>query len=137
MVRVGISVYGVSPFDNRSAEDMGFSPVMVAKARVVDSSNQGDTVLGMGYTDGLLPLTANTGWLDHRGTRGTITRVRSGKMSVTWPKGKQPAVGDIITLFGDPAGGSPRAEDWAKWADTIGDEVVAAMPARTPRVYLS
>jgi len=58
-------------------------------------------------------------------------------MSVTWPKGKQPAVGDIITLFGDPAGGSPRAEDWAKWADTIGDEVVAAMPARTPRVYLS
>jgi alanine racemase len=136
LVRIGISVYGVSPFDDRTAEDMGFTPVMVAKTSVVESFPDGRTTLGMGYADGLLPLPAGVGWLHHDGALGKIDSVSPGALSVTWPEGSEPHVGETITLFGDPAGGSPRAEDWALWAGTIGDEVVAAMPEKIDRIFV-
>ena len=136
LVRVGISVYGVSPFDDRTAEDMGFQPVMVAKSTVTESSSTGTTTIGMGYVDGLLPIPADTGWLHHHGHRGVIGAIDGHSMTVTWPEGGAPGVGDTVTLFGDPGGGSPRAEDWASWANTIGDEVVAGMPARVHRVFV-
>ena len=136
LVRVGISVYGVSPFDDRTAEDMGFTPVMVAKATVTTSLDNHTTTIGMGYADGLLPIPANTGWLHHNGHRGVIGAVDAHSMTVTWPAGAAPGVGDTVTIFGDPGGGSPRAEDWATWADTIGDEVVAGIPARVHRVFV-
>lgn len=134
MVRVGISVYGVSPFDDRLAEDMGFQPVMVAKAHVIGSQGS-TTTLGMGFADGLLPIPVGTGWLHHNGSRGTITAIEQHTMTVTWDS-TVPDTGEAITLFGDPEHGSPRAEDWAAWADTIGDEVVAAMPERLHRVFV-
>ena len=134
MVRVGISVYGVSPFDDRRAEEMGFQPVMAAKARVVESHGS-TTTLGMGFADGLLPIPPGTGWLHHSGSRGTIAAIDQHTMTVTW-EGDAPQVGEVITLFGEPSTGSPRAEDWAAWAGTIGDEVVAAMPERIHRVFV-
>ena len=136
LVRVGISVYGVSPFDDRTAEDMGFTPVMTAKATVTELLGNNTTTIGMGYADGLLPLPADTGWLHHRGHRGVITSVDAHSITVTWPGGCAPGVGEAVTIFGDPQSGSPRAEDWASWADTIGDEVVAGMPARVHRVFV-
>jgi len=136
LVRVGISVYGVSPFDDRTAEDMGFTPVMAAKARVTDTSPDGTTTIGMGYADGLLPIPPGSGWLHHNGHRGVISSVDGHSMTVTWPADSAPAIGDTVTIFGDPTHGSPRAEDWASWADTIGDEVVAGMPARIHRVFV-
>ncbi len=136
LVRVGISVYGVSPFDDRSAEDMGFSPVMVAKARVTGSSPDGTTTIGMGYADGLLTIPPGTGWLHHSGHRGVVSSVDAHSMTVTWPEDAAPATGETVTIFGDPEHGSPRAEDWASWAGTIGDEVVAGMPARVHRVFV-
>ena len=136
LVRVGISVYGVSPFDDRTAQDMGFTPVMVAKARVLESAKDGTSTIGMGYADGLLPIPANTGWIHHREQRGVITSLDAHTMTVAWPAGSAPEVGDPVTVFGDPEGGSPRAEDWATWASTIGDEVVAGMPARVQRIFV-
>jgi alanine racemase len=136
LVRVGISVYGVSPFDDRTAEDMGFHPVMVARATVTESRANGTTTIGMGYADGLLPIPADTGWLHYRGHRGVIATLDAHSMSVTWPEGGAPGVGETVTVFGDPQNGSPRAEDWARWANTIGDEVVAGIPQRVHRVFV-
>ena len=136
LVRVGISVYGVSPFHDRTAEDMGFTPVMVAKATVTELLGNDTTTIGMGYADGLLPVPANTGWLHRGGHRGAITAIDAHSMTVTWPEGGAPGLGETVTVFGDPQSGSPRAEDWASWADTIGDEVVAGMPARVHRVFV-
>jgi len=137
LVRIGISVYGVSPFDDRTARDMGFQPVMAAKASVTDSSPDGTTTtIGMGYCDGLLPIPAHVGWLHHSGHRGVINALDQHSMTVTWPEGGAPSPGETVTLFGDPHNGSPRAEDWASWADTIGDEVVAGMPSRIHRVFI-
>lgn len=138
MVRVGISAYGVSPFEDRSAHDMGFHPVMVARAMVsqVDAMHQTVT-LGMGYADGLLPLPPRTGWLEHQGRRGIIEAVESDHTVVSFDTGPLPEVGSVLTLFGEPESGSPRAEDWAAWGDTIGDEVLAGIPSHVPRRYLS
>jgi alanine racemase len=136
LVRVGISVYGISPFDDRTAEEMGFTPVMVAKATVLRSTTNGTATVGMGWADGLLPISAGPGWLHHGGHRGAIVALDAHQMTVTWPAGKAPEAGEVLTVFGDPEHGSPRAEDWAGWADTIGDEVVAGMPARSHRIFV-
>ena len=137
MVRVGISAYGVSPFDDRSAEDMGFHPVMAARAMVtqIDATQQTVTV-GMGYADGLLPLPPHTGWLDYNGHRGAIVSVEADHTVVSFDSGDLLGVGSVITMFGEPESGSPRAEDWATWGDTIGDEVLAGIASHVPRRYL-
>jgi len=138
MVRVGISAYGVSPFDDRTAEDMGFHPVMVARAVVSQADPTHQTVtLGMGYADGLIPVPPRTGWLQHQGRRGVIEAVEADHTVVSFDTGPLPEVGTFPTLFGEPELGSPRAEDWATWSDTIGDEVLAGIPPHVPRRYLS
>ena len=138
MVRVGISAYGVSPFDDRTAEDMGFHPVMAARAVVTQVDPVGQIVtVGMGYADGLLPLPPHTGWLNHQGHRGAIVSVEADHTVVSFDTGNLPEVGSVLTLFGEPELGSPRAEDWATWGDTIGDEVLVGIAPHVPRRYLS
>jgi len=41
-----------------------------------------------------------------------------------------------VTLWGDPEEDCPRAEDWARWAGTIGDEVVTSVADRVPRHFI-
>jgi len=43
------------------------------------------------------------------------------------------AVGDEVTLFGDPTLGVPSAADWAEAAGTIGYEIVTRIGHRVPR----
>jgi alanine racemase len=137
LVRVGISAYGVSPFDDRSAEDMGFHPVMAARAVVTQVDTVERTVtVGMGYADGLLPLPPHTGWLEHQGRRGSIVSVEVDHTVVSFDTQDIPPVGSVITMFGEPESGSPRAEDWATWGDTIGDEVLVGIAPHVPRRYL-
>lgn len=136
MVRVGISAYGVSPFGDRSAEDMGFTPVMAARA-VVDAVDEtrGTVSVAMGFTDGLLPVPPDTGWITYDGVQGSIIQVEADRTVVSFADKPLPPLGSVITLFGDPRIGSPRAEDWAAWANTIGDEVVAGIAPHVPRRY--
>lgn len=138
LVRIGIIAYGITPFDDRSAEDLGFHPVMSVHARVIAHSGDGThAVLGVGFADGLLPPLRDEGWVTHGTHRYSISSMGPEDMSIASPDGEPlPAVGDIVTLFGDPAGGSPRAEDWARWADTIGDEIVASLGASVVRNFI-
>lgn len=138
MVRVGIIAFGVSPFDDRSAEELGFSPVMSAKALITAINEWERTMtVGMGFAHGLMPLPPATGWMVWQGTKLPISSVELDHCVLTWPEGVTPQIGDVVTIFGDPAGGSPRAEDWATWSRTIGDEVVSAMRPDVPRRYIS
>ena len=43
-------------------------------------------------------------------------------------------IGDIATVFGPGDDGEPTAEEWASWADTVGDELVARASTRAERV---
>jgi alanine racemase len=45
-------------------------------------------------------------------------------------------VGDLVTIFGDPASGVPSADDWARAADTINYEIVTRIGGRFKRRYL-
>ena len=138
LVRIGIIAYGVSPFDDRSAADLGFQPVMTVHARVLSHSGDGTrATLGMGFGDGLLPPVGGDGWVSHSGVRFAIDTIEADHMIIVAGKGNPlPAVGDSVTLWGDPEGGSPRAEDWASWAGTIGDEVVASVAQHVPRHFI-
>lgn len=138
MVRVGIIAYGVSPFDDRSAQEMGFQPVMTVKARVTSIDTSATTaILGMGFGDGLLPPSEAEGWITHDGHRFRIASVEADHTVLSAREGSPlPAEGEWITLWGDPEGGSPRAEDWATWAGTIGDEVVASVSPHVERRFI-
>lgn len=138
MVRVGISVYGVSPFEGRTAEDMGFVPVMAARAVVSELEPMGNrAIVAMGSGDGLFELSPGDGWVSLVGTPVPIESVHPDHLVLALPEGLSVAPGDIATLWGAPNEGSPRAEDWASWAGTIGDEVVTAMSAAIPRRFSS
>ncbi|MCF8548428.1 MAG: alanine racemase [Pontimonas sp.] len=135
MVRVGIIAYGVSPFGDRTAQELGFQPVMSVRAQVVSHSPRGDTAtLGMGFGDGLLPPHAGRGWVTYAGVRYPIESVEADHLIIgSAADVALPPVGEWITLWGDSRGESPRAEDWAEWADTIGDEVVSSLGAHVQR----
>ncbi|MEL0274147.1 MAG: alanine racemase C-terminal domain-containing protein, partial [Pontimonas sp.] len=136
MVRVGIIAYGVSPFDDRSAKDLGFQPVMSVHARVISRDDHSAT-LGMGFGDGLIPPRSGEGWLVHQGVRYSISAVEADHTVIVGGEGKPlPEVGDEVTLWGQPDQGSPLAEDWAAWAGTIGDEIVASLGAHVPRRFI-
>lgn len=138
LVRIGIIAYGVSPFDDRSAQELGFQPVMAVHARVLSHSSDGtQAILGMGFGDGLLPPLTHDGWVSHGGVRFAIDTVEADHMMISAHDGSAlPALGDSVTLWGDPEGASPRAEDWATWAGTIGDEVVASVAQHVPRRFI-
>lgn len=133
MVRIGLLAYGVSPFSDRSAEDFGCRPVMTLKSRVA-AVGGGEVVLDIGYAHGLLPLPPQTGFVlignqtcPLVAVDAEFTRVRCAA---------EVAIGDEAVLFGRPDLGAPRAEDWATWAQTIGDEVITAIPETLAHVYV-
>lgn len=138
MVRIGIIAFGVSPFDDRSAWDLGFTPVMAARALITHVDETTATLtIGMGFGHGLMPLPAGTGWVSWQGTPLPIHSVELDHLVASLPETGMPVVGDVVTLFGDPRSGAPLAEDWATWSGTIGDEVVSAMSPSVPRRYLN
>jgi len=135
MVRVGLIAYGVSPFEDRSIEDFGLVPVMSMRARVVEvDAPNGTCQISCGYTDGLLPLGPRTGRVSIGGAELAILEI--GPDRTILEVGKEAiSSGDVATLWGLAAPGAPRVEDWASWANTIGDEVIAGVAAHVPRVY--
>jgi alanine racemase len=108
---------------------------MAARARVLEVSHD-TVVLGMGYADGLLALPAHTGWVLIQGEQAMILSVEAETLIVEKPA-TPVALSDVATLWGEPALGSPRVEDWAGWGNTIGDEVIAGIPPSMPRNYLT
>ena len=44
-------------------------------------------------------------------------------------------MGDMVTVFGTGDSGEPTAEEWANWADSIGDEIVTQVASRVSRDY--
>ena len=154
MVRFGIAAYGISPFDDQSARDLGLRPVMTLTAPVVSTKRvpaEHGVSYGLTYRTGgestlaLVPL----GYADG------IPRIAGGRASV-WVNGRrypiagriamdqfvidvgddEIAPGDEVVVFGEGDRGEPTAEEWAGFADTIGDEIVARVGARVQRVYV-
>ncbi|MDF2441968.1 MAG: alanine racemase [Subtercola sp.] len=153
MVRLGIGMYGLSPFDDATSADLGLRPAMRLEGRVIsvkrvpaDSAvsygytyrTTGESTLalvGLGYADGIPRLGSNRApvWI-----RGGIHRV-SGRIAmdqfVADVHDAPVEVGDRVVLFGDPRDGHPSADDWARAAETINYEIVTRIGPRFERRY--
>ena len=153
-VRLGISIYGLSPFSDREPAEFGLTPVMTLRARVVATravpQGQGvsyghtyrapaETNLALvpiGYADGLPRQASGRAEVSIGGRRHPVAgRVAMDQIVVD--VGDTPvSVGDEVVVFGDPATGVPSAEDWARAAGTIGYDIVARLGPRVRRTYV-
>jgi alanine racemase len=136
LVRFGIAAYGVSPFDDVDAAGLGMRPPMTVFASVVDSAD-GTATLDLGSADGIPPSVLGPSGSGAEvllaGRRVAVTAVGIDTLEVA-------ATADIGTeaiVFGPGGRGEPTAEHWARWAGTIGDEILARASTRVPRILLN
>lgn len=163
-VRVGLGLYGLSPFADRTPEDFGLRPAMTLRTRVANVKavpaghgvsygfayrTAGPTHLALiplGYADGV-PRVA-TGAPVRIGDRvyPAVGRIAMDQCVVDLSLGGEPAasssaaepavrVGDEAVLFG--AGEDPSVTRWADAAGTINYEIVTRISPRVPREYVN
>ncbi|WOF22223.1 alanine racemase [Microbacterium betulae] len=150
-VRVGIGIYGLSPFDDATSADLGLRPAMTLRGRVAAvrrvPTGQGvsygyahrtvrETTLALvplGYADGVPRQASGTAPVAIGGERFRVSgRIAMDQFVVD--VGDHPvAVGDEVLLFGDPAAGAPAVEEWARAAGTINYEIVTRVGPRVAR----
>lgn len=155
MVRAGVAIYGLSPFEDRSAADLGLRPVMsfgttVANNKPVEAGTGVSygyayrcelptrlALIPAGYADGV-PRTAEAApvWIDGRFYR-VAGRIAMDQFVVdlhTDPDDETTApVGAEVELFGEKSGISSDA--WAVAAGTINYELVTRIGSRVPRIH--
>lgn len=136
LVRFGIAAYGVSPFDDVDARGIGMRPPMTVFATVI-ASGPGTSTLDIGSADGVPPSilgpSGSVGRVFIEGKRIRVKAVRIDTLEI----GVAAALGTDAIIFGPGDQGEPTAEEWAGWAGTIGDEILARASHRIPRVYLN
>lgn len=154
MARLGIGIYGLSPFDDATPADLGLRPALELSAAIA-SVKRVDAGSGVSYshdyrteretTLALVPLGYADGIPRHASGRGPVsiggvTYPIAGRVAmdqVVVDVGDAPVhVGDRAILFGDPSTGVPSADDWAVAADTINYEIVTRLGGRIHYRYL-
>ncbi|TFC87304.1 alanine racemase [Cryobacterium sp. TMT1-21] len=155
MVRVGIGMYGLSPFDDQTPRDLGLTPAMTLRGRVAAvrrvAAGAGVSydylwrapvdgflaLVPLGYADGVPRQASGTA----RVTVGAATHPIVGRIAmdqfVVSVGDEAVEVGDPVVLFGDPEAGVPGATEWAEAAGTINYEIVTRIGHRVPRTYLN
>ncbi|AXR73039.1 MULTISPECIES: alanine racemase [Auritidibacter] len=156
LVRAGVAIYGLSPFADRCAEDLGLRPVMSLRTRVANNKpvpkGQGVSygylyhtsaptrlaLIPLGYADGIPRIAREAPvWID-----GTIYR-SCGRVAMDQfvvdlhisPEDTVTApVGAEVELFGERSGLS--AAHWAQSAGTINYEIVSRISQRVPRQHI-
>ena len=150
-VRTGIGVYGLSPFDDETSLGLGLVPAMTLQGRVAGVRRVpagtgvsydyayralGETTLALvpfGYADGIPRAASGVAEVSIGGRRHRIAgRVAMDQFVVD--VGDAPvAVGDPVTLWGDPTTGVPSVDEWARWCGTINYELVTRVGPRVAR----
>lgn len=136
-VRFGIAAYGISPFDDVDGRGLGLRPVMTSRAPVIAVA-EGRATIAAGSADGVPPsvlgATGSGAWVLLEGVRREVVDIAVDTLEVDLGDGSA-HIGDIATLFGPGDDGEPTAEEWANWAGTVGDEIVARASTRGERIY--
>jgi alanine racemase len=154
-VRIGIGLYGLSPFADRTSADLGLRPAMTLRGAVAavrrvpagkgvsygyDYRTERDTTLALvplGYADGVPRQASGAGPVMIGGRRFTVAGRIAMDQFVVDVGDTSVAVGDEVVLFGDPTLGAPAATDWADAAGTINYEIVTRVGPRVPRRQVS
>ena len=157
LVRIGIAMYGVSPFAERSVIDLGLMPAMTLRARIALvkqipagagvsygsawTASEPTTValVPLGYADGIPRAASANAWVSlseaDAAPLPVVGRIAMDQFVVAVPAGLQVQPGRWVTIFGDPRHGAPTAEDWARASGSIGYEIVTRIGPRVPRIY--
>ncbi|GHG46693.1 alanine racemase [Sinomonas cellulolyticus] len=156
LVRAGISIYGLSPFADQTAADLGLRPAMTLRATLSQAkrvpADQGVSygllyrtpsagtlgLVPLGYADGV-PRTSERGPVRIAGrTYPVVGRVAMDQIVVDLGADADPEalLGAEAVLFGNGEDGGPTADDWARATQTINYEIVTRISGRVPRVYV-
>ncbi|MBO0982175.1 alanine racemase [Microbacterium sp. SD291] len=150
-VRIGIGLYGLSPFDDRSSAELGLRPAMTLRGAIAavrrvpagsgvsygyDHRTDRPTTLvlvPLGYADGVPRQASGRLPVSIGGRRFTnVGRIAMDQFVVD--VGDHPvSVGDEVVLFGDPTLGVPSAAEWGNAAGTINYEIVTRIGQRVHR----
>lgn len=151
-VRPGLMLYGISPFDDRSAEAMDLRPVMQLRSRLIavydlyrgeqlgyggDWIAPRDTRVGVasiGYGDGYSRHLSNKAsvWINDRLAR-IIGRVSMDTICIDLNDIAEAAIGDPVLLWGSA---QLPVEALARHAGTIPYELVTVVCGRVRRNYI-
>lgn len=154
MVRIGIALYGLSPFSDNRAADYGLVPAMTVKSQVVNVKRVPDnTPVGYGYEHrtvgesslALVPIGYGEGLPRNASPRGKVkingktyrlsSRIAMDQFVVDVGD-DEVKIGDEVLIFGNPADGAPSADELANATRTINYEIVTRMGGRLERTYL-
>ncbi|BDZ49115.1 alanine racemase [Frondihabitans sucicola] len=159
LVRFGLALYGLSPFPDRTPEDLGIRPALTLSVPVIgvkaipagEGTSYGYTwraprdtrlaLLPIGYADGIERIASNRASVLLGGRLCPVVgRIAMNAMTVDIGPDRGAdsvavSLGDEAVLFGDAAAGHPTAADWAEATGTIAYEVVARLSHRLPRRY--
>ena len=154
MVRLGVALYGLSPFADHHGTEYGLRPAMTASSLVVQTKRvgagegvsygylhrtTGETTLALvpiGYAEGLPRVLPGVAEVSINGNRFAINSRVAMDQFVLDVGNANVEVGDRVVLFGDPATGAPSVDDLAAAASTINYEIVTRMGGRFKRTYL-
>jgi alanine racemase len=154
-VRLGIGIYGLSPFADHTSADLGLRPAMTLRAAVagvrrvpaghgvsygyLHRTDRASTLalIPLGYADGV-PRAASARGPVMIGGRAFTVAGRIAMDQFVVDVGDHPvAVGDEVVLFGDPTLGVPSVDAWARAAETINYEIVTRIGPRVARRQIS
>ncbi|MPY09743.1 alanine racemase [Arthrobacter bussei] len=156
LVRVGLGIYGLSPFADQGSADLGLKPVMtfstvVSHCKEVPAGQgvsygfayrtQKATTLGLipvGYGDGVPRIATGAPVLVEGRMYPVVGRIAMDQLVVDFgatglADTPNSLLGRRAVLFG--GSGAPAVEDWAAAAQTINYEIVTRISDRVERVY--
>jgi alanine racemase len=153
MVRCGIAVYGLNPFDDRELAGIELQPAMRVVSQLVNvkrvPARQGvsygyryvterETNLGLvpfGYAEGMPRISVNHEVLIAGKLYPVVGKVAMDQFVVDLGS-SEPAIGTEVVIFGNPQEGEPSAEALGESAVTINYEIVTRIGGRANRSYL-
>lgn len=153
MVRCGIGIYGLNPWDDRGYDEFGLKPAMRVSAQVANvkrvPTGQGVSygyryvtdkpttlvLVPFGYAEGMPRIAQSPEVLIAGQSFKVSGRIAMDQFVVDVGDHKV-SIGDEVVIFGDPARGEPCAQELGESAGTINYEIVTRIGGRANRVYL-
>lgn len=158
LVRVGLGIYGLSPFEGQTSAELGLRPAMTLRTLVSQCKHvpkgQGVSyglryhtsapstlaLIPVGYADGI-PRIATGGPVRVAGhTYPVVGRIAMDQMVIDLGDAGLAGAGLLgaeAELFGSGSDGGPTADDWARAAGTNNYEVVTRISPRVPRQFIN
>lgn len=159
LVRVGLGLYGLSPFDGQPSAELGLRPAMTVRTLLSNCKRvpegQGvsyglryrtasESTLGLiplGYADGVPRVATGAPVRINGSSYPVVGRIAMDQMVVDFgglsPDAAAELHGAEVVMFGDGTDGGPTADDWAAAAGTINYEIVTRISPRVPRSYVN